>query len=151
MNTRKRLAAMRTAGVLQQSVALDNPACMIGAGQRCEHALVDPEQNQRLFVYEATVRGRFSHIVDTLKILSAMQHETDFVERAQRVAAQLRELLLISAGSLRGYPARRAQIEALHTELAELAPQLGWMIAVCVMTATCRPIFCYLGPDRAMR
>ena len=86
MNTRKRLAAMRTAGVLQQSVALDNPACMIGAGQRCEHALVDPEQNQRLFAYEATVRGRFSHIVDTLKILSAMQHETDFVERAQRVA-----------------------------------------------------------------
>ncbi|MFZ0107427.1 MAG: carboxysome shell carbonic anhydrase, partial [Thiobacillus sp.] len=86
MNTRKRLAAMRTAGVLEQPVALDNPACIVGAGQRCEHALVDPEQNQRLFAYEATVRGRFSSIVDALKVLSAMQHESDFVERAQRVA-----------------------------------------------------------------
>jgi hypothetical protein len=53
------------------------------------------------------------------------EEQVESWEQAQRVAAQLRELLLVSAGSLRGYPARRAQIEALHTELAELAPQLG--------------------------
>jgi hypothetical protein len=56
------------------------------------------------------------------------EEQVESWEQAQRVAAQLRELLLVSAGSLRGYPARRAQIEALHTELAELAPQLGWMM-----------------------
>lgn len=65
---------------------LDNPACVIGAGQRCEHALVDAELNRRLAKYEATVRGRFTRIVDTLKAISAEQHELDFVVRAQRMA-----------------------------------------------------------------
>ena len=86
MNTRKRLAAMRTAGALCQPEALDNPACVIGSGQRCEHALVDQELNFRLYAYENQVRGRFAPIVDTLKALSAFQHELDFVARAQRVA-----------------------------------------------------------------
>jgi hypothetical protein len=91
MNTRKRLAAMRTAGVFRSRLR-STIQPVIAAGQRCEHALVDPEQNQSLFAYEAAVRGRFSHIVDTLKILSAMQHETDFVERAQRVAHRQAQL-----------------------------------------------------------
>lgn len=86
MNTRKRLAAMRNAGVLCQPESLDNPACVIGTSQRCEHALVDQELNQRLYAYEKRVRGRFAPIVDTLKSLSAFQHELDFVARAQRVA-----------------------------------------------------------------
>ena len=86
MNTRKRLAAMRTAGALCQPESLDNPACVIGTSQRCEHALVDQELNRRLYAYENQVRGRFSPIVDTLKTLSAFQHELDFVARAQRVA-----------------------------------------------------------------
>ena len=86
MNTRKRLVAMRTAGALCQPESLDNPACVIGSGQRCEHALVDQELNFRLFAYENQVRGRFAPIVDTLKALSAFQHELDFVARAQRVA-----------------------------------------------------------------
>lgn len=88
MNTRKRLAAMRAAGMTQQSDAAlpENPACVVGQGQRCQHVLVDSELNRRLFEYENTVRGRFSPIVDTLKTLSAFQHELDFVSRAQRVA-----------------------------------------------------------------
>lgn len=65
---------------------LNNPACVIGAGQRCEHALVDAELNRRLAAYERTVRGRFLRIVDTLKTISAEQHELDFVVRAQRMA-----------------------------------------------------------------
>ncbi len=85
MNTRKRLVAMRTAGALCQPESLDNPACVIGTSQRCEHALVDQELNRRLYAYENQVRGRFSPIVDTLKTLSAFQHELDFVARAQRV------------------------------------------------------------------
>ncbi len=85
MNTRKRLDAMRTAGALCQPESLENPACVIGSGQRCEHALVDQELNRRLYAYENLVRERFSPIVDTLKTLSAFQHELDFVARAQRV------------------------------------------------------------------
>ena len=87
VNTRKRLAAMRSAGVLQMDVAAPaNPACVVGAGQRCEHALVDQELNRRLYAYENVVRGRFTPIIDTLKTLSAFQHELDFVARAQRIA-----------------------------------------------------------------
>ena len=86
VNTRKRLAAMRSAGALYQAEDLGNAACVIGAGQSCEHALVDQELNRCLYTYENQVRGRFSPIVDTLKTLSAFQHELDFVSRAQRVA-----------------------------------------------------------------
>ena len=85
MNTRKRLAAMQTAE-LRQAAELDNPACVIGPGESCEHALVDEELNRRLYAYEETVRGRFTPIIDTLKTISAFQHELDFESRAQRIA-----------------------------------------------------------------
>ncbi len=89
MNTRKRLAAMRSAGLASPAVApLANPACVLGPGQRCEHALVDPELNCRLYAYEQRVRGRFALIVDALKVLSAEQHELDFVARAQTIARE---------------------------------------------------------------
>ncbi|MHB1950918.1 MAG: carboxysome shell carbonic anhydrase [Acidiferrobacteraceae bacterium] len=86
MNTRRRLAAMEYAGVLRRTSAPENPACTVGPGQRCEHALVDEELNRRLYAYEQTVQGRFTPIVDTLKTISAFQHEMDFVARAQRMA-----------------------------------------------------------------
>jgi carboxysome shell carbonic anhydrase len=70
---------------LRQAAELDNPACVIGPGERCEHALVDQELNRRLYAYEETVRGRFMPIVDTLKTISAFQHELDFESRAQRI------------------------------------------------------------------
>jgi carboxysome shell carbonic anhydrase len=75
---------MRTAE-LRQAAELDNPACVIGPGESCEHALVDEELNRRLYAYEETVRGRFTPIVDTLKTISAFQHELDFESRAQRI------------------------------------------------------------------
>ena len=77
---------MRNDRVLPQGADFGNPACVIGPGQRCAHALVDEELNRRLYVYEETVRGRFTPIVDTLKTISAFQHELDFVPRAQRMA-----------------------------------------------------------------
>jgi len=88
MNTRKRLAAMRQAGVVTPAQAPANPACVIGPGQRCEHALVDQELNRRLYAYESRVRGRFTAIADTLKVLSSLQHELDFVARAQNLARE---------------------------------------------------------------
>ena len=86
MNTRKRLAAMRSAGAVSWLAAPVNPACVISADQACAHALVDPELNRRLYAYEQQVRNRFETIVATLKTVSAFQHELDFVARAQRIA-----------------------------------------------------------------
>ncbi len=88
MNTRKRLAALRSAGLLAAAQPPANPACVVGPGQRCEHALVDQELNSRLYAYERQVRGRFSAIVDTLKVVSGLQHERDFVDRAQHLARE---------------------------------------------------------------
>ena len=87
MNTRKRFAAMRSVGTARVA-ELDNPACVIGPGQRCAHALVDEELNRRLYVYEETVCGRFTPIVGTLREISAFQHELDFVPRAQKIAQE---------------------------------------------------------------
>lgn len=100
MNTRKRLAALRHAGLIAAAAETPpNPACVVGPGQSCEHALVDQELNRRLFLYEQRVRGRFGVIVDTLKTLSACQHDLDFVRRAQdivreRLGFELPEALL---------------------------------------------------------
>lgn len=86
MHTLKRLAALRNAATLRPPQRLDNPACVIGSSQSCEHALVDQELNARLYVYEQQVRGRFTPIIGTLKRLSALQHEPDFVASAQQIA-----------------------------------------------------------------
>ena len=106
MNTLKRRLALQASGAeqprldhataslqavrpaLHAAAAATNPACVIGPGQRCEHALVDPDLNRRLFDYERSVRGRFSGIVETLKEISALQHEPDFAARAQQLAQQ---------------------------------------------------------------
>ena len=113
MNTRKRLAAMRTAE-LRQAAELDNPACVIGPGESCEHALVDEELNRRLYAYEETVRGRFTPIVDTLKTISAFQHELDFVSRARRIA-QDRLGFELPAGLLEDAWVSGLDLRALHS------------------------------------
>ncbi|SIT69627.1 carboxysome shell carbonic anhydrase [Ectothiorhodosinus mongolicus] len=89
MNTRKRQAAMLRAGVVSAAnVALPpNPACVAGPGQQCAHALVDRELNQRLYEYEQRVRERFTRILETLKVLSSMRHQSDFVAKAQQLAS----------------------------------------------------------------
>ncbi|WP_240099414.1 carboxysome shell carbonic anhydrase [Thermomonas flagellata] len=96
MNTRQRMLALHrrdpapppVARPRLQAVAPANPACVVGAGQRCEHALVDAELNRRLYEYERSLRARFSGIVETLKQISALQHEPDFAARAQQLAQQ---------------------------------------------------------------
>lgn len=90
VNTRKRLAAMRQAGYGTTDAGMDisNPACVIGPGQRCAHALVDAELNRRLDEYEARVRVRFAAIVPVLRQISAQEHAEDFVWRAQELARE---------------------------------------------------------------
>jgi carboxysome shell carbonic anhydrase len=91
VNTLKRRNALHAArrpvaDVRTAAWALPNPACVPGPDGSCQHPLVDAALNQRLFDYECRVRGRFESIVPTLKAMSAVQHEADFVERAQAMA-----------------------------------------------------------------
>ena len=51
------------------------------------HPLTDVQDNNRLFAYENSVREAFDGIVPALKKISALQHEGDFVSKAQRIAA----------------------------------------------------------------
>src|SRR5210317_1840465 len=50
------------------------------------HPLTDVQENSRLFEYESSVKEAFDGIVPALKKISALQHEGDFVNKAQRIA-----------------------------------------------------------------
>ena len=56
------------------------------ANQRASHPLTDLAGNARLETYERSVKERFDRIVPVLKRLSALQHDDDFVDQAQRLA-----------------------------------------------------------------
>jgi carboxysome shell carbonic anhydrase len=51
-----------------------------------DHPLTDARGNLALQAYDADVKGSFDRIVPVLKHLSALQHEDDFVTRAQEIA-----------------------------------------------------------------
>ncbi|MET0064960.1 MAG: carboxysome shell carbonic anhydrase [Candidatus Thiodiazotropha sp.] len=50
------------------------------------HALVRLQDNDRLHNYERSVKAAFDSIVPTLRRISALQHETDFVFQSQQIA-----------------------------------------------------------------
>jgi carboxysome shell carbonic anhydrase len=56
-----------------------------GAGSG-SHPLCRIDENAQLYAYERTVKDAFDGIVPTLKEISALQHEADFVAQAQRIA-----------------------------------------------------------------
>jgi carboxysome shell carbonic anhydrase len=61
----------------------------MNAGQSvvtASHPLTDARENSRLFEYESSVKEAFDGIVPALKKISALQHEGDFVNKAQRIA-----------------------------------------------------------------
>jgi len=53
---------------------------------KTSHVLTDAQENKKLYAYESSVRESFDRIITTLKKLSALQHEADFVQLAQRMA-----------------------------------------------------------------
>ncbi|BBP02317.1 carboxysome shell carbonic anhydrase [Sulfuriferula nivalis] len=65
-----------------------NPACSTETGRPCRHPLTNDMENQRLLAHEHRVKGAFDAIVPVLKRIAAMQHEPDFIERAQRIALE---------------------------------------------------------------
>jgi carboxysome shell carbonic anhydrase len=50
------------------------------------HPLTNSEENAHLYAYENTVKKAFDAIVPALKQISALQHEPDFEQRAQKLA-----------------------------------------------------------------
>ncbi len=54
-------------------------------GSRC-HPLTDLRQNKLLYNYEEEIKGCFDQIVPVLKKVSELQHEKDFVKRAQQLS-----------------------------------------------------------------
>lgn len=50
------------------------------------HPLVNSEENELLYEYERTVKDAFDGVVPVLQEISALQHEHDFVTRAQDMA-----------------------------------------------------------------
>ncbi|MGB1776136.1 MAG: carboxysome shell carbonic anhydrase [Synechococcus sp.] len=54
-----------------------------GSAQR--HPLTDLAANSRLRSYEDEVKGRFDRIVPLLQQVSALQHQPDFIDQAQRL------------------------------------------------------------------
>ncbi len=50
------------------------------------HPLSNGRENERLYRYENRVKTAFDEIVPVLKKISALQHETDFEQQAQRIA-----------------------------------------------------------------
>lgn len=50
------------------------------------HPLVNARDNARLFDYERRIKDGFDHIEPTLRRVSALQHEAEFVAQAQRIA-----------------------------------------------------------------
>ncbi len=57
-----------------------------GHGGVGSHPLCRSDENAHLLTYERTVKDAFDGIVPILKEVSALQHEADFVDRAQQIA-----------------------------------------------------------------
>ena len=64
--------------------APSRPASSLGHG----HPLADSGTNAALLAYDLQVKDAFDRIVPVLRQLSALQHEPDFVERAQSLASR---------------------------------------------------------------
>ena len=65
-----------------------NPACLTDTGRPCRHPLANEAESQRLLEHELTVKNAFDAIVPVLKRIAGLQHEVDFIERAQAIACE---------------------------------------------------------------
>ena len=93
---RERLATVRGGGQastlpspgspLQDDGSLRRRPAMGGRTSTGLHPLSDGRTNARLQAYDSRVKEAFDRIVPVLKQLSALQHEDDFVARAQELA-----------------------------------------------------------------
>ena len=87
VEAQQRSSARRSRPVAQQTPAPRQQATVlprsIGSGL---HPLTDSAANAALHAYDASTKQSFDQIVPVLQRISALQHEPDFVEQAQRIA-----------------------------------------------------------------
>lgn len=75
-------APCRRPGACNMANEVVQPRVSINSG----HPLSNGRENERLYRYENRVKTAFDEIVPVLKKISALQHETDFEQQAQRIA-----------------------------------------------------------------
>ena len=67
---------------------MPNPACATDTGRPCRHPLANETESQRLLTYEVSVKNAFDAIVPVLKRIAGLQHEVDFIDRAQAISGE---------------------------------------------------------------
>jgi len=92
-NRKRRVSARATAPLGRPGAVTTGVTPVRGTGRTirrsamtASHPLTDVRENNRLFEYENSVKEAFDGIVPALKKISALQHEADFVNLAQRIA-----------------------------------------------------------------
>ena len=73
----------RAGAARAQALGVAHPACATLPDRGCRHALVDRNENARLFACEQGITGRFDRIVPTLQEIADLGRGADFVARAQ--------------------------------------------------------------------
>lgn len=58
----------------------------VGQASKLQHALVNEEENTLLYDYERTIKDAFDGLIPVLKEISALQHDSDFLNRAQAMS-----------------------------------------------------------------
>jgi len=91
-------APCRRPGACETADDVAKPGASLVSG----HPLTNDRENDRLYRYESRVKTAFDEIVPVLKKISALQHETDFEQQAQRIAQselgfELPEVILANA------------------------------------------------------
>ena len=106
-----RTAAAAAAGASQPQPRTAEP------GSGTLHPLTDRSTNDALHAYDSGVKAAFDRIVPVLKRLSALQHEPDFVERAQQLARQ--EL---------GFPLPQPILETAWVSQLDMRTLFAWSV-----------------------
>ena len=78
-------APLRRPGAVARGAAGRSAAGPLGS---IAHPLCREDENRHLHAYECDVKAAFDHIVPTLKQVSALQHEANFEDQAQRIARE---------------------------------------------------------------
>jgi carboxysome shell carbonic anhydrase len=86
-NRRRRRSAAALAGRSGSAGTTSRPAPGASFSPAAAHPLCDAVRNAALRAYDSRVKDGFDRIVPVLQRISALQHEPDFIPRAQQLAA----------------------------------------------------------------
>jgi len=89
LNSRARgTAPLRRPGAIAVHESADGNNSVTRLNIGAQHPLCRIDENARLLSYEDEIKQAFDSIVPTLKMISAIQHESDFEDQAQGIARE---------------------------------------------------------------